>query len=287
MIVEPPMLIVGDNEKRFVPFGAVHNGIHHLPYETLSSGNIGRWSIVIVVAVWLINEVGINEGDGGQAPGGDIGHEIGRVKPGINDIVVVIEGVTLEHAQKAVSVFIVTPGDPVLGEMVENRSGEDRLESVIMRIVCLRQSKGIAVEPAGQGVEPVGKGRARMGSEPALADQKCFSQRVMHGHVYGLVVSHDLARIDAFIMFGEIGHEAIKLAPVYLMLHTFVAMAGAFVKRPLGERDRQVVASLVAILLTTVQAVHIGSPAVPAKVAEHVVERAVLHHEHHNVVDVG
>ena len=38
------------------------------------------------------------------------------------------------------------------------------------------------------------------------------------------------------IVFRELGHKAIQLAAVYLMLDTLVAMARAFVKLGVGER---------------------------------------------------
>ena len=59
-----------------------------------------------------------------------------------------------------------------------------------------------------------------------------------------------------------------------------------------GEQEGGVILALVTICLTAAQTIDIRAhfaiaAGLLAQIAEHVVEGAVLHHEHHDVVDVG
>src|SRR5690349_8541859 len=65
-----------------------------------------------------------------------------------------------------------------------------------------------------------------------------------------------------------------------------------FVELSIGQQDGRIVVALIAIFLASSQPVDVRSlfavaVSVLAQIAEHVIEGAVLHHQHDNMVDVG
>ncbi len=61
MIVEAAVFVVSDDEQGFVPLRALHHRIHHSSDQVLPGTNIGWCAVVIVLSVWLIDEVGIDK----------------------------------------------------------------------------------------------------------------------------------------------------------------------------------------------------------------------------------
>ena len=142
-----------------------------------------------------------------------------------------------------------------------------------------------------------------------VADQELARQRVVHRHLRGLVVAHDVARHDrhAFLRrlrraLGEVGDEAahrrlfLSFARAFAFdlpvdAHEVVARTDRELR--VAERERQMRGALMPVQLrrqrrvALLQSLDVRAPAVLAEVAEHVVERAVLHHQHHDVVDAG
>jgi hypothetical protein len=86
-------------------------------------------------------------------------------------------------------------------------------------------------------------------------------------------------------------HEPIHLSAIDLIHHTVMAVIGTLVELRIGEQEGKVVVPLVPILLATAQPIDVGTLLAVlitffAEITEHMVEGAVLHHEHHNVVKV-
>jgi hypothetical protein len=112
-----------------------------------------------------------------------------------------------------------------------------------------------------------------------VVDREVASVVVAHDHVHEL-------RLLAFLR--EVGDESAHV-PAHLL-----GDAGAAVARILVLRQRRPleVANLVRLAAVDVcharlQAVDVGPAGLDRQVAEHVVERAVLEHEHDDVVDLA
>ena len=141
---------------------------------------------------------------------------------------------------------------------------------------------------AGEGVEAVRPGGARDGGEPAVADAELAREVVVGGEVGAAVVAHDhVDRGSLRPALGVVGDEAAH--PVRDLLgDAGTAVAGILRLRqrsPLQVPDR-VLLALVAVRETGRR----PSTSVPtrfeAQVAEHVIEGAVLEHQHDDVLDL-
>jgi hypothetical protein len=106
-----------------------------------------------------------------------------------------------------------------------------------------------------------------------------------------VVIAHYSAGIHVWVFISEIYHEPIHLSAIHLIHNTVMAVIGTLVELRIGEQKGKVVVPLVPILLATAQPIDVG-PLLPiliiflAEITEHMVEGAVLHHEHHNLVNV-
>jgi len=144
--------------------------------------------------------------------------------------------------------------------------------------------------PAGDGVEPIREGRAAYRAEPAVADAEPPREKVVDRKLLAVVVAHDDDRLDRARICSRldvVGGEAAVPARE-LLVHARARVARVLLLcegRPLEPEDG-VRATVVLVRHAVAQAVDVEPVLLEVEVAKHVVERAVLEHEHDHVLDV-
>ena len=146
----------------------------------------------------------------------------------------------------------------------------------------------VSERAAGERVEAVRPRVAGERREPAVADQERLREVVVDGERVGVVVADDDLRVgDVRVLLREVLDEAARVALQLLVdaVGRVARVVGLVERRPL-ELVHRVRLAGVLVLHPGLQAVDVVAPALEAQVAEHVVEGAVLEHEHDEVLDL-
>src|SRR6185295_8636774 len=134
------------------------------------------------------------------------------------------------------------------------------------------------------------EGRALQRTEPAVADAEAAGEKVVDRKVFAVVVAHDndgicggriLARLDV------VGCEAAVLV-LYLGVHARPGVTRILHLRERGlvEPENWIRAFLVLVRHSLAEAVDVETVLCEPEIPEHVVERPVLEHQHHDVLDL-
>ena len=113
------------------------------------------------------------------------------------------------------------------------------------------------------------------------------SKVVVYGQFLAVVVTHHKARVRLWASGSEIRYEATVVVPE-LAIHMTPAMFGIEPFQPgATERVHGIGAPVVLVGHARFQPLHLGHHAVQLQIAQHVVERAVLHHQNDDVIDLA
>ena len=159
-------------------------------------------------------------------------------------------------------------------------------------MVQRRHMQGPVVPASGghptQRIQAVGQRGAGHRGEPAVADRELLRQVIVDRHVRAVVVAHYEARVAVTPGQGggrtgdEATHAPAGDLPVY-------RGRGMIRVHPQGRRAQMVhgvSAPLVMVGEARAQAIDIRVPVAEGQVPQHVVERAVLQHHDHHMVDL-
>src|SRR5579872_755559 len=197
VVVVPAVLVVDPDQHGVRPAGAVHDPVDHLGGEALALPDVLR----VLLRVGL--EVRVDKAEGRQrapvgvgeelvhatymlhvpadpdredvrgeldvllhSPGGHRGQCPGRGAQTAPGHLAAVPGVVLPPALLTGHRVVVGPGDPVLGQQVEDGPGRRVVEQVIRRVVDQAVRRARDQEPA------VGEGRTQARAEPAIGQRE-------------------------------------------------------------------------------------------------------------------
>ena len=260
MVVEAAPLVVGDDEHGAGPGRAVGEGVEHLGQEGVAGADVGVGMVVVGATVGVADEARVHEGDVGEGAGTRVGQEL-LVGPGDR---LVPGAPQAEERQVGVVVAPRRPARPV--ELVPD--GRHR-----------RRGVGVA-DPVRLGrveEQAVGVRRPEEGTEVGVARREVAGQGGRERPV-GLGVEPDGVVVVAAP--AEVVHRpGVELEPP-----AGVGMVG--IGMPAAHRVGEVVVGPRHALLVGVARRQDVLGAVGARQpTEEVVEAAVLHHDHDDVLD--
>ncbi len=110
---------------------------------------------------------------------------------------------------------------------------------------------------------------------------------VVYGQFPAVVVAHHKTRIGLWMSGDEIRYEATVVV-LELAVHITPAVFWVEPFQPRAtERVHGIGAPVVLVNHARLQSLHLGHNTVELQVAEHVVERAILHHQNYDVIDLA
>ena len=153
------------------------------------------------------------------------------------------------------------------------------------------QGHALAVAAAGRlaadRIQAVGPGGARHGTVAAVADAELLRQEIIHGQVGRIVVTHHQVDVGVARMRLRIVVDEAAVIVLQLLRHRQARMRRVLLRAE--GRALQMVHRIrharVQVGMTGLQAIDVGAPTFQAQVAQHVVERAVFHHQHDDMLD--
>ena len=193
----------------------------------------------------------------------------------------------VDAAQRADVVRVPAPADIRRVEMAD-----ERIAPVDRR--WLRLVVAAAGGAAGQRIQAVGPGGAGNGAVPAVAHAEVLGQVVVDGEIRAVVVLHDHARIGvgdvaALERVSEARREPVHLAAADLKVGLGRGVVGipVRIRDVSGRRVRdRILLAVRRVRHPRLEAVDFVAAVLERQVAEHVVKRPVLQHQHDDVLDV-
>ena len=267
MIEEAAVLVIEDDQKRFLPLRARRHRIVDRQNEVLAILDVGGWVVVVLLeAQWVeVPPTRVDPRDRRQRAAGGVFQKGCRSRrdppiqfglPGQVGLGEVREPVVMASAvepvgqpQAAYVAGVPAPGDAMRVEVPhERRLVVDRWQVVGPVIAA---SGG----PAGQGVQAIRPGRSRNRTEPAITDGKLAGEMVVNRDVRGTVVTHDRSGVRVFSPApeqrrGVAGHEAVHFAAAKLQ----VDGVGGVVGVPGDDRAVEMADGIAATLVLVGQA---------------------------------
>ena len=294
MIVETAVLVVRDDEERARPQRIVRaQRVVHARDQLVAAAHIVRWMLVGRIAAEIVGldpreRREIFLGAGGERE--EIAFEIvapTRMQPHAAQ--------DRRHRQALAEDACL---DALVGEAVEDRrlTVRPRGDGRMARIRHVPR----AGRRAGQREQAIRPGRSRQRGKPAIADDELAretvqrGQGVTRGRVADREVRHDLCRerivragIGPAEVVDEAGHRCRAGRDLAIDVFGLVADVDAARQRVLRVRSLRDIAlrGRIEVLARTgaIDAVDIRIDA--AQIAEHLIERAVLQHQHDDVPD--
>ncbi len=294
MVVEAPVLVVGDDEQRLRPHRAPRERVKQPEDELLPVVQIRRRVVVVRArrAEGEIDEIGVDPRDRRQ---------VARCRP-LQEAPVAEQILTIEVTGER------TAGEPVL------RIDQPQCRHVIVRVpaplhlrvvqmpheggevVRARRAQVVAMTAgrARGGVASVRHRRPANGAEPVVTDAELLGEIRVHRQLVGGVIGHDRCRGVALerrlgSRLRVVGGEPTHLSARHLLVDARARMARILCldePRHLGLVHRIGMPAGI-VLRSGRRAFDVGSSFVAAQEAEHVVEGTVLQHQDDDVVDLG
>lgn len=268
MVVIATVLVVGPHQQRLVPRRPLHDRRHHLSGEGLPRRD------VLGVLLRAGPVVGVDDREAGQAAGRRRreelldGHDFALVGG-------VVGEPHLDGGQAA-GVEVIAPADAVVVQAIEDGAVGRGGQGLGHHVVDHAGRRG------RREVAAVGKGLAEQRREPAVGQRERRGQRVVEGQLRAGPVAHRHRAAGR-------GDEAHVGAAVVLPVAGLPALGGTAVLLAVARHGEG------QLPLSVARRVPVGGPAVgaqreavaPGQHAQVVVVAVVLHHEHHEVLDLG
>ena len=202
VVIETAVLIVGDEDDRILPVGAVADGIDDLGDVSLAALDVGGRMLVVFEGPAATSEVGIEEGDLRKRPRRSLGEkEFQRQEVWICRAEAAALGVILE---------VVGPGDVVFIEKIEDRPVDGFVTAGGRGdVTCREMAEGGGSEKIGA----VGEGGSEDRREIAVIDGEFLGQIVVErDFVLGVEVHR--------LIFGRVFAPAGSICSVMSLMRT-------------------------------------------------------------------
>ena len=271
VVVEAAALVEVEDEDQLVPVRAVGQGVVDLGHEGLGHLHAAVGVVVVRGAVELGvgGVVRVHEHDVGQRPRLGVVEELADV---VRDVVVLLAG---EEARHGLAEVVVAGGQAGVLHPVEDGEVEVHRSGLTRGGV---DAGDVEVRGRAELVEAVGPGRSQHRGEVLVERGVALHQGGEDGEVVGLVVAD-----GEQVAVGLGLEEPVAGAVVVVRLHGLPQVDGVLHVAALPVGGELVGLVRVALLVDEAQtgllAVGAGEP------TDHVVERPVLHHQHHDGVE--
>lgn len=286
MVIEPTMLIIGDDQSRLIPLWARSQCLVDFLDKPLPPRNIMRWMVIICRELLAIKVPLLNHRIIRELPPPCVQLELEAVLVELDKVLEPAKALVEERGRDVL--VVDAEGQAVLLEAIEDGLLGESINEVLARV------EGEAVGGRRVDEEAVGLRGGGHGGEPAVEYSELFSERGVDGDGVRREAAHDVLRhaeAHAARVLGEAGHGGRHGGGVGgaedLLADVLEAMAGVGVDVPglVGDEDLGGgrVGGVEAVGLLAREAVDVG--ALAAEPAQDVVEAAVLHDDHHHRLD--